>query len=356
MLIIMDKNYYLDLTGNCQYPHSPDILEREASDNGFSRGWGMHFTPVEKYWTDVHTHLEIQNTSDYKQALQFFKNIMDKQEIKFASVITLWQSRKEMGDEFQQILKHGISTIKESFDLLPMLYMDYKDADPNIIDEAVQAGVKGIKLHNAQVVSEAADHKVWLSDEWEKVFEKIGKYRLPVLWHVTQRLTDSPYTGGERNTYWKNGWLKGVKYTNQDLLNVFLEIAGRHPDINFVGAHQLHLGWERIAELFDRYPNLSVDTSCGCIVREFDQICESDMNYLRKYFINYSDKILFGTDTIIDKDLTECYAEVNYANHIRFIRQLRLPHAELQKVAHENFERLFGLEQFRFVSPGHADG
>jgi predicted TIM-barrel fold metal-dependent hydrolase len=340
----MDKNNYLD-SGKCQYPHAPDVLERETSDRGFSQGWGMHFTPVEEYWTDSHTHLELQNIKDYNQALQQFKSAMDKSDIKYATVITLWQSRKEMGDGFQEILEHGISTIKETSGLFPMLYLDYKDADHSIIDEAVQAGVKGIKLHNAQVVSEGSDHQVWLSDEWGKVFEKICKYKLPVLWHVTQRLTDSPYTGGGRNTYWKNGWLKGVKYTNQDLLNVFLEVVGQNPDINFVGAHQLHMGWEQIAGLFGRYPNLLVDTSCGCIVREFDYICKTDINYLRRYFINYSDKILFGTDAIVGKDFTEHYADVNYANHIRFIRQLRLPYAELQRVAHGNFERLYVLDQ-----------
>ena len=26
------------------YPHSPDVLERATSDNGFSDGWGLHIT------------------------------------------------------------------------------------------------------------------------------------------------------------------------------------------------------------------------------------------------------------------------------------------------------------------------
>lgn len=340
----MSSNNFSELRDKCLYPHSPDVLERETSDRGFSQGWGIHFMPVEEYWTDIHAHLEVEDINDYREALQLYKNVASRLKTKYSSIIFLLQSRKDMGDRFKEILEHGIRIVREAEGFVPMLYIDYTDADPDIVDKAVQAGIKGIKLHNAPIVTKGASHKVWLSEEWRKVFEKIEKYRLPVLWHVTQRLTDAPYSGGGRNSYWKDGWLKGVEYTNQDLLDVFLEIVGCYPGINFVGAHQLHLGWERVAELFGRYSNLLVDTSCGCIIREFDHIYESDRDYIRKYFINYSSRILFGTDTIIRKSMSERYVEVNNANHMRFIRQLQLPNAELQRVAHGNFDRLFGLE------------
>lgn len=338
------------MNNKCQYYHSPDVLERETSDGGFSRGWGMHFVPAEEYWTDFHTHLETENSNDSTKALQIFKDVADRRNVKYTAVIIrnipLHNGEKPDGSFLKTALR-DIATVRETDGLIPMLYIDYRDAcegtGADIIDEAAEAGVKALKLHNAPIIVEGADHRGWLSDEWGKVFERIGKYRLPVLWHVTQRLTDSPYTGGGRNTYWKDGWLKGVKYSNQDLLEVFLEVVGRFPGISFVGAHQLHMGWEQVGELFEKYPNLLVDTSCGCIVREFDRISRPDSDYIREFFVKYDKRLLFGTDTLIRTENSGHYVDANFAEHMRFIKQLELPYDGLQSVTHGNFEKLMGL-------------
>ena len=47
-------------------PYSPDVLERETADNGFSSGWGFHFQPSEKYWIDCHVHARrMPNLQEY---------------------------------------------------------------------------------------------------------------------------------------------------------------------------------------------------------------------------------------------------------------------------------------------------
>lgn len=339
----MDNNNILKSQDEQLFPHSPDVLERETSDEGFSKGWGMHFMPEEKYWADVHTHLEVNDINRYKEALENYKIIASGLNVGHAVVILPFLNISKEGSGLAEIMECACRAVNETEGLAPMLYIDYKKPDPELIDKAVKMVVKGIKLHNAPIITEGGSSKVWLADRWRRVFDKIGEHNLPVLWHVTQRLTDSPYTGGGRNTYWKEGWEKGIKYTNQDLLDVFLEIVGSYPDICFIGAHQLHIGWERIASLFDKYANLYIDTSVGCFVREFDRIYPQDRDYLRQYFIKYCDRILFGTDTIITGVNTEHSIEINYKNHMRFIRQLQLPYEELQKIAYGNLNRVFGI-------------
>jgi predicted TIM-barrel fold metal-dependent hydrolase len=336
------------------YPHSPDVYERETSDGGFSKGWGMHFAPSEKYWVDVHTHAEEENPEDVIAEVGKYLPMLGSLRVKHFAVMLpelMPQGDKDKGllaACFSDLnkLKGYLAAINKCESTSPMLYLNYRNPDPAAVIEAAKMGVCGIKLHNASLIMDGGNPDIWLSGEWRKVFETIQEYKLPVLWHVTQRLTDCPYTGGGRNSYWKVGWEKGVKYNNEDLLQIYLKVVEEFPGINFVSAHQLHIGWDRLTSLFDRYKNLYTDTTIGCFVREDYEMYDSDREYLRDIFVRYCDRILFGTDTLIKKsgdDKSLKHVMDTYKGHIRFIRQLRLPEEALQKISHENTERLYKL-------------
>lgn len=325
------------------YPHSADVLERKKIDNRFSDGWGMHFTPVEKYWTDVHTHMEIADSAESLGMIRQFLHEVSNLNVKYIIAITpglvnddKYIKRSEDFDYFKKQLE-GFPNIKF------MLYLRHDDPDCEKVKNLSNKGIGGIKLHNAPIITEALNPELWLSDKWSEIFEAIEEKQLPILWHVTQRLSDSPYTGGGRNTYWKDGWKKGVKYTNEDLLQIFLNVVERYPGIKFVGAHQLHIGWTRLVELFEKYPNLYIDTTIGCMLRRDFEIYDYDRNFLRKIFVKYCDRILFGTDlTITSKNLKNTTNIIkNYENHMRFIRSLRLPDNALQLISHGNAEMFF---------------
>lgn len=320
------------VTDENRYPHSPDVIERETADQGFSKGWGLHLPPTEKYWFDVHTHLAAKNGPDSQQ-IRILLQKLKHYNIKKISVIL-------------PMVRTGELYPFTAFKPFPVphtawfMFMDYANPDIELIKEGVKAGIRGIKLHNSHIITDGSSHRVWLSEKWTKAFQMIERLGLPVLWHVTQRLTDSPYTKGKRNLYWKTGWKKGVCYTNQDLLEVFLEVIRNFPGINFISAHQLHLGWDRLASLFDIHKNLYTDTSVGCYLQEYDYLYESDRNYIRPYFIKYSSRILFGTDFILHAENEEDTISRIYGGHIRFIRQLQLPDDVLQLISHQNAERI----------------
>ena len=59
---------------------------------------------------------------------------------------------------------------------------------------------------------------VWDGRAWQEIFSWLEQSRTPVLWHVTQRVSYSPYHGGGYNAYFEDGQKRGVSVTNQQLL------------------------------------------------------------------------------------------------------------------------------------------
>lgn len=316
-----------------EYPRSPDVHEREHIDNGFSAGWGAHHRPSEKYWIDCHTHMRADDIND----------VIDR----WMEFLEAYRLRCTVGLDGSPETAEEFGTAATANDAFRWLvWLDHDDPDIEGLETCLDAGASGLKLHNAPVIENAADPAVWHSPEWRRIFERLSGEPLPVLWHVTQRHTAAPYTGGGRFSYWSEGWENGTEFTNEDLLDSFLSVVESYPDVDFIGAHQLHVGFDRLAGLFAQYPNLHVDTSIGCFVRWADQMPPADRERAREFFLNWSDRILFGTDCILEEEALGEYLYQQFLGHVRYVRQLNLPHDPLQKVSHRNAERLFGLDGF----------
>jgi predicted TIM-barrel fold metal-dependent hydrolase len=235
-------------------------------------------------------------------------------------------------------LAERVSGMKE---VETLLYLDYREPDARFLEKAVASGVSGLKIWNGTFILNGAEKDCYDGRAWREVFDFIEQRGLPVLWHVTQRLSDAPYVGGGRNSYWKQGWKRGAVYTNQDLLDSFLRIVGSHPGIPFLGAHQLHVGWEKLDELFCEYANLHVDTSIGCFLRPDDEIHPEDAERIRKVIGKWPDRFLFGTDTGLGPIDEEDPPLTDLKGHLRFLRHLGLSDSILQLVTHGNGERIF---------------
>jgi hypothetical protein len=71
----------------------------------------------------------------------------------------------------------------------------------------------------------------------------------------------------------------------------------RNPRIKFMGAHMASLEWsvDRLAAFLDRYPNAVVDLAARMGQVEFQS--NQDREKVRRFFIRYQDRLLYGTDT-----------------------------------------------------------
>ena len=354
--IMRRKQPYYDAGREARYPHADDALERMYAEDGFAAGWAPHQKPVPAYFFDNHIHyggpkdataperlisaLETWEELGALRALVIFNVCGDKKDgAAPAYAVPRW------GDRFSvEEAKELLGTFFGAGRCFWSAWLDHNEPNPGLVHAAADAGFHGIKLHNAPVIEANAPHDVWLSDQWRETFKAIGERKLPVLFHVTQRLPGSAYTGGGRNTYWTAGWDNGAAYGNEDLLQSFLTCCRRCPDVDFIGAHQLHIGWERLDELFTGLPNLYVDTTVGCTLRLYDDFYPHDKEYLRDVFIKWADRILFGTDSFWgDGARDQKPGAANLARHMRFITSLDLPGGALDKICRSNMERLYRI-------------
>ena len=333
-----------DPSWNDMEPHAPDVAERETLDGGFSRGLGLHFQPSEAYWLDAHTHLRKAASEEEIVALldQWFARV---DAYRLGRLLALVKS----GESFPAL--RAVSEKDDRFDWLVWLEPDNPDVD--LFKMALDHWAVGLKLHNAPIMRGLFPHDIWLNEKWAAVFRAAEEAGVPVLWHVTQRLSAAPYHGGGLNAYWEEGWKRGVTFTNEDLLQVTLEIMRRFPRLKVQGAHQLHVGPERLAQLFDEFENLVIDSSCTMFVRWADVMYDRDREVLRAFVLKYADRILFGTDAPLAAGGIDEYLVQGFLCHARFFHQLRLPDPVLQMVSHENAERLYGLRPLTVARRGN---
>jgi predicted TIM-barrel fold metal-dependent hydrolase len=135
-----------------------------------------------------------------------------------------------------------------------------------------------------------------------------------------------------------------------DILEGFATIVRRHKDTTFIGAHvgcyAENLGW--VAQLLDECSNFYVDISArlGELGRQ--------PYTARKFFINYADRILFGTDADAELETYQLYARFletddEYFNYNTsevpaqgrwYVYGLYLPADVLEHIYFKNAERI----------------
>lgn len=337
---------------NIEYPfrknkenYTPDLLRRETEEGGFSSGYGFHFPPCEEFWNDCHNHLDRWKTPGdiYRLLDQWFGELDGYRLGKVMAIAKDDHDFEILGD----VKKHD-----KRFEWL--VYITADKPDVNILKRAIDNNCVGLKLHNNIIMRGLVKPDVWYEKEWDRIFSLAREANLPLLWHVTQRITDSPYHGGAYNSYFGEGRERGVEFGNKLLLDISLDILNKYPGIKLVGAHQLYMGVHSLASLFDRYENLYIDTSCGFYLRWADSMLEEERQIYRDFITSYQDRILFGTDSGLNCGAIDEYLVQSFLCHARFINHLRLPHEVLQKVAHINAERIFGVTPVEYARRGNV--
>jgi hypothetical protein len=143
----------------------------------------------------------------------------------------------------------------------------YVEKQLESLDQDFEHGAICLKLYyNIGELAKKSDGSFWRMDDplFEPIFEHIEKRQWPVVWHF----------GGEEAA--------------RD------PVLERYRKTRFIGAHLGTLPdclLKDIQRLLDQHPNFAVDTSAG--VR---RLLKQDPKAVRDFFIQYQDRILFGTD------------------------------------------------------------
>ena len=188
----------------------------------------------------------------------------------------------------------------------------------------------------------------------EPIWAKAGELNIPVIIHTADPISFF-MKQDETNERWEElcenpDW----QYYGKNippflrLINSMLSMVERNRNTIFIGAHVL--GYSEnlkfVAQALDRYPNLYID-----IAERISELGRQPYS-ARKFLINYSDRILFGTDTFSPN-------RIKYQTYLRFLETedeyfdygtnqgrwkiygLNLPDDTLRKIYFENANSLF---------------
>lgn len=90
-------------------------------------------------------------------------------------------------------------------------------------------------------------------------------------------------------------------------------MVAQHANLKFIGAHLGSLEWDtdELAKRLDRFPNMAVDMAARISHLQLQAV--NDRKKVRDFFIRYQDRLIYGTDRIVDD--TKSHQEVKTFVH-----------------------------------------
>lgn len=179
-------------------------------------------------------------------------------------------------------------------------------------------------------------------------------------WLPIDEMTVNDYKGYYRNNPQYHMYLHPGVTTYQEQVDARDRMLEQHPDLRFVGAHLGSLEWsvDELAKRLDKFPNMAVDMAER--ISHFELQAQKDREKVRNFFIRYQDRLIYGTDFIVDgKDPAPMSAHVLDVrlSHWRFFTTddkmnvpgsvdgeftgLKLPREVIDKIYLKNAEKWF---------------
>jgi predicted TIM-barrel fold metal-dependent hydrolase len=212
------------------------------------------------------------------------------------------------------------------------------------------------------------------SPVFEPYWQKLEESGIPLVWHVND---PEEFWDAQRVPEWARaqGWFygDGTFINNEAQYTEVLHVLERHPQLKVIFAHFFFLSTQllRLADILEHFPNLCVDLTPGI---EMYQTFTRAIQTTREFFLNYQDRILFGTDigakalvatpemgiefgeSAIRIKLVRNFLETDGEFHLDSAggsllgnfgdtyQGLGLPKEVLRKIYCQNFERLSGIQ------------
>ena len=321
----------------------------------------VHEVPRAKFPViDVHNHVNDPGGihGDFIAPAEVIRR-MDAANVQKIVILTgMW------GDKLQGLLDKMVKPYPDRF--MAFTQIDWRKIDDSNfsaemvaqVDDAVKRGARGLKVLKdlGLGVKDKSGKLIAIDDpRIDPVWEECGRLNIPVAIHVTDpeaffHPTDKyneRYEELMSNPSWS---FYGPQFPKKEtLLAQRNHIVEKHPHTTFIALHVAN--WpenlDAVSEWLDKYPNMYVEF--GARQAELGR----QPRRARKFFEDYQDRILFGTDSEPDPAM--------YANHFRWLETadeyfpywgypgqgrweiygMELPDGILEKVYHKNAEKIF---------------
>ena len=220
--------------------------------------------------------------------------------------------------------------------------------------ELMDLGFDGIKMLETKA-EEQKKFGLFVDDQrFEPFFAQCEGDGTHIVWHVA-----------DPDSFWDldrihprhlaKGWYygEGDYMSWQSIYDMVERVLERHPKLKVTFAHFFFWSpWpEKLEQLFAKYENVAIDITPGAemygfFLQQYDRY--------RQFFINYADRIFYGTDVVFPSSKTnslrseQVYRFLTTDEEITLVdiptKGLALPDEASEKILYRNFEQLAGNE------------
>ena len=309
---------------------------------------------------DVHNHVD--DVSRIGERIPPEQVVKSMDQVNVAKIVILTGG---WGEKLQGVLDYTAKRYPDRFIVFTQLdYSKVNDAQfgqemVQQIDDAVRRGARGLKfLKDLGLQVRTSDGKLLRIDDsrLDPVWDECGRLGIPVSIHTSDPEAfftpidahNERYEELKANPSWS---FYGHGYpSKQELLDERNRVIERHPGTTFIALHVAN--WPEnldvVSEWMNRYPNMLVEF--GAREAELGRQPRRAL----KFFQDYQDRILFGTDSEPIPAMYQNYFRWLETDDEYFdywdspgqgrwkIYGLALPDSILEKVYHLNAERVFG--------------
>lgn len=284
---------------------------------------------------------------------------MDRANVQTIVILTgMW------GDKLQGVIDQMVKPHPGRF--LVFMQLDWRKIDDSNfgaemvaqLDDAVRRGARGLKVLKDMGlgVRDKSGKFIAVDDpRLDPVWEECGRLRIPVAIHTSDPEAfftpvdnhNERYEELHQNPTWS---FYGPKFPSKEtLLAQRNHVFEKHPYTTFIALHVAN--WpenlDAVSTWLDKYPNMYVEF--GARQAELGR----QPRRSRKFFLDYQDRILFGTDSEPEEPMyasyfrwletaDEYFPYWGYPEQGRWeIYGMELPDPVLEKVYHKNAEKIF---------------
>ncbi len=189
------------------------------------------------------------------------------------------------------------------------------------LERCFRAGAAGLKINKVLGLDlRNKDGSYIQADDprFDPVWAACAKHNKPVMIHISDSYGRFFAIGPENERYeaglWRSNPEGNYYKTGQPSYEVIEKarenMHAKHPKTRFVNAHvaMLYYDMDKVAALLDKYPNADVEISAS--VQDLGRA----PLMIRKFFLKYQDRILFGSDGNPNRGIDEFWAP-----HWRFL-------------------------------------
>lgn len=189
---------------------------------------------------------------------------------------------------------------------------DWEEQTLHRLSESLDRGAIGVKVYKnigMELRDDAGDFVMIDHPRFRPVFQFLSDRNIPVIGHLGEPrncwLPVEEMTVESDKRYFTRHpefhmYLHPEYPSYEDQINARDQILVTHADLWFVGAHLGSLEWsvDELAARLDRFPRMAVDLAAR--ISSVQYLTREDRDKVRDFFIKYQDRLIYGSDRIVD--------------------------------------------------------